>query len=100
MFGRVLAYYKKKIQARKDHLPDKTVELINGAVEQKGWRGKESNYLFLREKKGRKKPTILKPQEKVTRMFNLIKQQLFKDENQFLILKQVLFSSWKKEGSG
>lgn len=25
---------------------------------------------------------------------------LFKDENQFLILEQVLFSSWKKEGSG
>lgn len=27
---------KEKIQARKDHLPDKILELINRAVEQKG----------------------------------------------------------------
>lgn len=50
---------KEKIQARKDHLPDKILELINRAVEQKGWRDEESNYLFLggekREKKKRKK---------------------------------------------
>lgn len=40
--------------------------------------------LFLGEKKqkeGRKKPTTPKPQEKAAKMFNMIKQRIFKDKN-------------------
>lgn len=68
-----------------------------GQLSRKDGEVKRVVNLFLGgKKKRRKKLKTLKPQEKATKMFSMIKQWLFIDENKFLTPEQVLFSSWKK----
>lgn len=55
MFGRVLVYFERKNTSQEGPSPDKTLELINGILEQQGWRCEESNYLFLGGKKKKRK---------------------------------------------